>query len=193
MLDLNELDTDDIPGVGRGKGVDLARAAAVCLESQGHKPGVELAVRGYADAVYRLTWTPATAQDRRTYPDTNKTTGDGAEAIAVLLASKEIGYTVALTSPIGTGVDYWLGDRDRSSASDVELKQTDELSILLGDPSLVVKKRMEVSGIRRGDDREVRRRTREKLSQTDPSDDTGLPAYAVVVEFGTPLVEITEK
>ena len=193
MLDLNELDTDDIPGVGREKGVDLSRAAAVCLESQGHTPGVEITVRGYTDAVYQLTWTPATNQDRRTYADVNKTTGDGAEAIAILLTMTVIGYRVVLTSPIGTGIDYWLGDRDRSNASDVELEQTDELSILLEDPSLVVKRRMEVSGIRRGSDRDVRRRVREKLTQTDASDDMRLPAYVVVVEFGTPLAEIVEK
>ena len=56
MLDLNDLDTDDIPGIGRERGADLAKAGAVCLESQGHNPGVQLAVRGISESSYTLTW-----------------------------------------------------------------------------------------------------------------------------------------
>ena len=33
MLNLNDLDTDDIPGITRVKGSELAQAGAICLES----------------------------------------------------------------------------------------------------------------------------------------------------------------
>ncbi len=193
MLDLNELDTDDIPGVGRERGVDLAKAGAVCLESQGHIQGVRLTVRGVFDGSYTLTWPQVTAQDRRTWGDPDEATEDGAAGIATLLAIREIGYTVILRSHKRTGIDYWLGNDDQSNVTAVERTLTADLQALLEDDDLVVKGRMEVSGIRQGNDREIRRRTSLKLSQTDRSDSSGLPAYVVVVEFGRPFAEVTRK
>ena len=193
MLDLRELDTDDMPGMSRVKGNYLAKAAAVCLESQGHAPGARLMVQGSFDNNYTLAWSEATAQDRRAFTDMNETTEHGAEGIADLLSSREIGYSVVLRSQKGTGVDYWLGDRDDLNVSEAEREQSDKLRLLLEDDSLIVRKRMEVSGIRRGDDRTIRNRVAEKLRQTHRSDQSGLEAYVVVVEFGTPVAEIAER
>ena len=67
MLNLNELDTDDIPGITRVKGNDLAQAGAVCLELQGHQQGVRLIVRGHANNSYTMAWTPANNQTFRTW------------------------------------------------------------------------------------------------------------------------------
>jgi len=170
MLDLNELDTDDIPGLSRVKGNELAEAGAVCLESQGHVQGTPLTVRGNANNSYELYWSPVTDQGRRTWNDDEEATEDGAAGIAVLLANREIGYIVVLRSRKGSGFDYWLG----------------------GDV-LDFKARMEVSGIRNGNDSQVRTRVKQKLRQMDRSNDQKLPAYAVVVEFGRPLAEITKK
>jgi hypothetical protein len=193
VLDLNELDTDDIPGVNREKGNDLAKAGAVCLESQGHIPSAILTVRGYSDNSYTLAWSPATAQDRRSWADTSEATENGAAGLAILLTIREIGYTVIMRSQIGTGFDYWLGDRDRLNVSTAQIEQTERLRILLQDDGLIIKGRMEVSGIRRGDDRTVRERATRRLRQTDPSDESELPAYVVVIEFGRPLAEVTQK
>ena len=170
MLDLNELDTDDIPGISRAKGNELAEAGAVCLESQGHTPGTCLTVRNGANNSYRLDWPQVTDQARRTWNDDEEATEDGAAGIAVLLASREIGYTVVLRSRKGTGFDYWLGD-----------------------DALDFKARMEVSGIRNGNDGQVKTRVKQKLRQMNRSDDQELPAYAIVVEFGRPLAEIKKK
>lgn len=170
MLDLNELDTDDIPGISRAKGNELAEAGAVCLESQGHTSGTCLTVRNGANNSYQLDWPPVTDQARRTWNDDEEATEDGAAGIAVLLASQEIGYTVIMRSRKDTGFDYWLGD-------DV----------------LDFRARMEVSGIRNGNDGQVRTRVKQKLRQMDRSNALGLPAYAIVVEFGRPLAEIKKK
>lgn len=170
MLDLNELDTDNIPGISRAKGNELAEAGAVCLESQGHTRGARLTVRNGANNSYRLDWPPVTAQARRTWNDEEGATEDGAVGIAVLLASREIGYTVVSRSRKGTGFDY-----------------------LLGEGVLDSKARMEVSGVRNGSDSQVRARVQEKLRQMNRSNALGLPAYAIVVEFGRPLAEIKKQ
>ena len=193
MLDLSELDTDDIPGVGRERGADLAKAGAVCLESQGHSPGVQLAVRGISESRYTLTWPEVTAQDRRTWADPDEATEDGAAGIAALLAIREIGYTIILRSYKSTGIDYWLGNSDQSDVTIAERTMTSALQPLLEDDALIVKGRMEVSGILHGDDQQISARTRLKLRQTDQSDSSALPAYVVVVEFGQPVAEVTRK
>ena len=193
MLDLNDLDTDDIPGVDRQKGNDLAKAAAVCLEDQGHAPGVQLTVRGMSDGKYTLTWPLVTAQNWRTRADESEATEDGAAGISILLAIRQIGYTVIARSRRGTGVDYWLGNDDNASVTTAERAMTDEMGDWLQDDSLVVRGRMEVSGILQGSDSQIRSRVRSKLGQTDRSDITGLPVYVIVVEFGRPLAEVREK
>lgn len=55
------------------------------------------------------------------------------------------------------------------------------------------KARLEVSGIRNGDQKIIKARVREKLTQTEVSDKTRLPAYVVVVEFGRPVAEVRQR
>ena len=193
MLDLNELDTDDIPGVTREKGNSMAQAAAVCLEEQRHAQGVPFRVRGGIINSYDLVWTPVTEQARRTWYDLREATEEGAAGIAALLAELEIGYSVILRSRRNGGFDYWLGDSDTFEVSDAERKATSELGDLIQGENLVARVRLEVSGILNGSDGIVTKRVRDKILQMDPSDHLGLPAYAIVVEFGRPLAEVREK
>lgn len=170
MLDLGDLG-HGLPAITPNFGMALAEAGGVCLESQGHVQGVQLFVRGYRNKRYPLAWPPVTDQARRCWNDPEVATEQGAVGIAVLLAQKEIGYTVIERSQKGTGFDYWMGD---------------------GSSFLLQKKaRLEISGIRRGSDR-VKTRVRQKLRQTAPSDGSK-PAYVIVVEFGHPLAEVQEK
>ena len=193
MLDLNQLDTDDIPGVLREKGISMAQAAAVCLESQGHVQGVQFSVEGDYSGGYQIVWTPVTLQAWRTWYDPDEATEEGAAGIATLLADQEIGHKVILRSRKGTGFDYWLGNNDLLNASDAELKATAELGQLLWDDNLIVRARMEVSGILNGTDSRVRERIREKVDQMGRSDYLNLPAYAIVIEFGSPRAEVRKK
>jgi hypothetical protein len=73
----------------------------------------------------------------------------------------------------GTGFDYWLGDESYMPFES--------------------KARLEVSGIRNGDQKVVTARVRAKLMQTEVSDVTSLPAYIVVVEFGHPVAEVRQR
>ena len=173
MLDLNELGDGSIPAITPALGNMLAEGAGVCLESQGYAPGVELTVRGGESDSYRLTWLPVTDQALRAWADHRYATKHGAEAIAVLLATHDLGYAVIEASRQGTGIDYWLGE------------PSDDIFERTG--------RLEVSGIRQGTESVIRRRVNLKLRQTDRSDTTGKPAVVIVVEFGTPLAEVARK
>lgn len=190
MLDLNELDTDDILGVDRPKGNDLAKAAAVCLESQKHVPGVSLTVTGMSNKKYSLTWSWVSAQGRRTRADMQEATEDGASGVAILLAIRDIGQTIILRSRKPTGIDYWLGDHG-PDFTEAERRMTDQLQSFLEGDDLIVKGRLEVTGILHGSEQDVEARRRKKQRQVRRSDSSGLPAYVIVVEFGQPLAEVT--
>lgn len=171
MLDLNDLG-NGLPAITPSFGMSLAEAGGVCLESQGHAQGVQLNVRGHSNSRYPLAWPLITEQIRRCWNDHEVATEHGAVGIAVLLAQKEIGYTVIERSRKGTGFDYWMGEMSE------HLFQN--------------KARLEISGIRKGDDQNVRARVNQKLQQINRSDET-LPSYVIVVEFGQPLAEVQEK
>ncbi len=170
LLNLNDLSVGNIPAITPAMGAALAEAGAVCLESQGHTPGIRLAVRGYRDGGYTLDWPAVTAQALHSWDDPRLATEMGAEGIAVLLAKAEIDHDVLRRAWQGTGFDYWLG------AANAEGVQG-----MAG---------LEVSGIRRGDDRAVRARIREKLQQVGQFANQQPEAYVIVVEFGMPLAEI---
>ena len=149
----------------------MAEAAGVCLESQGHAPGVTLQVRG-ANRTGNciLRWPVITEQARQAWNYHERATELGAVGVAVLLAERETGYQVISQSHKGTGFDFWLGD--------VSAQGFTERAIL------------EVSGIRQGNDGVVEARMREKLQQTRRSRNLTLPAYVIVIEFGRPLAEV---
>ena len=177
MLNLNNLGNSSIPGITLALGNALAEAAAICLVSKGHRPGVQLTVRGISSRSYMLNWQPASEQAHRIW-QYSRATEWGAEGIAVLLAESETPYTVIEAGVQLTGIDYWLGD-----ASDATFQR---------------KARLEVSGIRLPDggvagDSVITQRVNDKMRQTNQSDDTQLPAYVIVVEFGRPVAEVHEK
>lgn len=173
QFDLNYLGSGSIRYVPPSYGANLAEAAGVCLESQGHAQGVEIQVRGHIVGDYSVEWPTITEEHRRFRNDESETTEDGASGVAILLVELETPYSVIRRSRKSTGIDYWLGD-----ASDVTFQR---------------KARMEVSGIRQGNSRVIRARVNQKLNQTKASDDLygNLPAYVIIVEFGTPLAEVS--
>lgn len=169
MLDLNELPREH-PGIGDA----LAQAGAICLESQNHTPGVVLAIRGNAAVgnTYRLNWT-STASRGRALWQYNQATEWGAAAVAILLVNQETPYRVVEAAAAGTGIDFWL-----SEDSDLTFQH---------------QARVEVSGIRNGNDAAVTRRVNQKLTQTTQSDHTQTTAYVIVVEFSRPVAEIRAR
>lgn len=174
MLDLTRLASGNIPAITPALGSMLAEAAGVCLESQDHSVcNTVLYVSGTVSKSCSLRWIPITPQARRAYQNETRTTEHGAEGIAVLLADRELELTVIEASWIGTGFDYWLGEEN--------------------DETFQRKGRLEVSGIRQGNDSDLNARVQQKLTQTSRSDCLGLPAYVIVVEFGQPTARVVEK
>ena len=164
-LNLNDL-SNGFAGITPAFGEALAEAGGLCLESQGHSRGVKLLLRGYRDNNYSLDWPYVTGQIHRCYNDPEEATEWGAVGVAVLLAKTEAGYSVIERSRKGTGFDYWIGDE-----TDLPFEK---------------KARLEISGIRKGTNRQINARVKQKLKQVKKSGQIPT-AYVIVVEFGTPL------
>ena len=173
MLDLNNLCNGDIPAISPSVGACFAEAGGVCLEQNGHDRGKTLSVRGYRHNRHTLSWPLITSQSLASWNDLEQATEFGAVAVAVMVAKAEIGYEILRQSRKGTGFDYWIG-----SASD---------------EGFVDKAGLEISGILNGDDRTIKARVKEKLTQTEQSDQSQLEMYVIVVEFGRPLAEVQLK
>lgn len=171
-IDLNNL-SYGLPGLTSQMGGALAQAAAVCLEDQEHTVGVSLSVSGVFTKSFAVHWPEVSDQTRRCYNDPEEATEWGACGVAILLVLALTDYTVVERSRKGTGFDYWLGHED----DDLPFQH---------------KARLEISGIRNGNNSAIDRRVKQKLLQTVPTDGP-LPALIVVVEFGNPLSKVRQK
>lgn len=165
-----------LPGITPKYGEMLAEAGAVCFEDQKHTHGVELQVKGTFQAKYQVFWQPVTDQMMRCWNDEEYTTEHAAYGVAFLIILDLTDYTVIEKSRKGTGFDYWLGKAEGSK----ELPFQDAA-------------RLEVSGIRSGDDSLVKSRLNEKLKQIKRSDSTSLPALVIIVEFSAPLSHLVRN
>jgi len=175
ILDLRDLESG-IPALTEALGRVHSEAAAVCLDDRGHREPVKLQLRKIDEPRFVLQWPDVTDTMRRAYNDLQRATELGACGVALLLVRGLTGLTAIRASRKGTGFDYWLGGND----------DNDEL--VFQDAA-----RLEVSGILCGTDSQFLTRVKQKLKQTEASDETGLRAYAVVVEFGKPRAEVAER
>ncbi len=180
-IHLEALGAGRMPGVEADVGRIMAQAAIICFEDCRHSSGVKLVVEGNVRADPNIHWKPLRnpEQARRSW-DPEDATEAGACGVAVLLIDGFTEYTIGeramkwLGSRRGSGFDYWLYEKESSS----DRGSPDPLS--LGDA------RLEVSGIRKGDSTRLNARVTQKTDQTKQSDYLGIPAYVIVVEFGTP-------
>lgn len=176
VLDLNQLG-EGIPALTRALGEVHAECAAVCLEKEGHGETVPLRVREHSGNSFELTRPNVTDAMRRAHFDMQRATELGACGVALLLTRELTGLTAIQQSRKGTGFDYWLGP-ETSSASALPFENS---------------ARLEVSGILSGTDSQFKTRVKQKLNQSEPSDSTGLPAIAAVVEFGQPQAQVKQR
>jgi len=167
---------EGLPAITSEYGAALSQAGAVCFQDQNHTNGVELKVNGTFNAKFNVHWQEVTDQMLRCWNDLEFTTEQAAYGVAFLLMRDLAGYTVIRRSRKGTGFDYWLGSEENE-----------------GDLLFQDKARLEVSGIRKGGSSRLGARVTQKLNQVTPSDGLLLPAYIVVVEFGTPISQVVKK
>ena len=158
-----------LPGITPVAASQLYEAFEVCMHTSGHVEKVSLSTAGIINDSIELLWTDEyNSQKERTYADMQYTVEHGAVCLSVMLSTALTPYTVIERSRKGTGIDYWLGDKD---------------SILFQK-----KARLEVSGILKGDDAALNRRYSAKAEQTRQSDELHIPAFISIVEFSNPKV-----
>ena len=153
-------------------GALMAEAAAVCLDDQGHGLSMPLSIDGDFDEVMTLRREPVDERARWSHNDAERATENGAYGVSLLALQELTGLTVLLQSRRGSGFDFWLGPDSGF------LFQTGV--------------RLEVSGIRRGNEISIRRRLRSKLRQTEQTQHLA-PVYVAVVEFSRPTVRVVKR
>lgn len=165
---------EGLPGITPRWGKFLAEASVLCFESQNHKQGVKVKISGIDQCIIQFEWNiNITDQIINSWADIQELTEYGACGVAILLILKLTGYTVIQRAKKGTGVDYWLGNKN-------EEKPFQNAA------------RLEVSGIMTGSANIVKARVNKKIKQTTPSDGK-LPALIAVVEFSKPLSHLVQK
>lgn len=175
LADLSQ-EKSERPGLSLTFGTSCAEAAAVCLEDQGHQKQVMLQIDGMRACTIDLEWDAVDDTMRRFNADQEVATEYGAYGIAALIMPHLTNLTIIERSVKGKGFgfDFWLGDTDN------------------GEGVFQRKARLEVSGIRQGNEATIRSRAKIKLKQISPSDAVA-PGYVSVIEFGTPKTRIVEK
>ncbi len=156
-------------GLSRAKAEALIEAATVCLDHHQHASGIDLEVSGSYTARHPLEFSAPSTEAKRANADLQEAVEDGATAIAMAAVVRLTEYRVLERAIKKTGFDWWLGRRDG-----------------------VFEARLEISGILDGP-KKIQSRVNAKLDQMSPTDSTGLPGYAAVVEFSTPEARIVEK
>lgn len=172
-----ELETiqQGMPGLTPFIGQYLYENCLVCLNKAGHTDGVVLQLKGLSEGSCSLRWQgQLTDQILRSYQDDLESTEQGAVCLSVLLTKCLTDYTIVERSWRGTGIDYWLGYSD--------------------DPLFQRVARLEISGIKtETSTNTVASRYVQKAEQVSQSDQTQLPAYISIVEFGTPKCLFNKK
>lgn len=160
---------EGMPGLTSAWGGVIAEAASVCLEDQGHGIVVELRVEGHFEAAFDVERLEVGSQMRSSHGDRNKATENGAYGISFLVLRSLTGMTVLYQARGDSCFDYFLAREDEALFQAFA--------------------RLEVSGIRRGREREIRARMRQKRRQTQNLRE-GEPVLVAVVEFSRPLLRL---
>ena len=163
-----------LPGITSIAAQQLYETFEVCMQSSGHPEAVTLMMAGDITDSIVIHWQDECNEQKvRTYTDMQYATEHGAICLSVMLTIALTPYTIIERSRKGTGIDYWLGDKD---------------SFLFQR-----KARLEVSGILHGDDSQIKSRHAAKIEQANKSDELQLPAYISVVEFSKPKALFAKK
>src|SRR6266498_1250705 len=149
--------------VSEGKAIQLMETCIWCLSHCDHSNGIRLKVIDREEPYsYIVTW-PDERIDmeavRRSY-NRDDAIGDGAEAMAFLISVERTFYTAVERAVTRTGIDYWLGFKERNPNEPFHRAG-----------------RLEISGIMtENPSNSVSSRIKEKLRQTIPTDHT-FPVY----------------
>ena len=157
-----------MPGITPIEGANLYENAIVLLHKSGHVSPTKFKVTHTISEDFSLEWNDVfNEQMNRTYQDEQSATERAAVCISALLTVQLTDYTIIERSRKGTGFDYFLGSK--------------------ADKFFIPQARLEVSGIAKETEQNLlTTRYRQKVEQTNISDQSSMPAYISVVEFKTP-------
>ncbi len=158
-------------------------AAIVAFDQMGYDDNKLCEVKDYDELklVIAFEWSTEINDDMRDSMNDSDLAEDGAVGIALILIDTFTKYTVVERAIEGSGVDFLLGDKETFDVSN----RKD-----FGIPTA----RLEVSGMLKAKPRSrFRTRINEKVKQSKESDSDGTPAYVIVVEFGTPMINCTRR
>lgn len=178
-IDLDSL-RSGIPALSKGKASLLLETCVWCLTECEHDNGTKMkSVNDAEESSFSIHW-PASKVDLlaigRAYND-NDAVEYGAEALSLLLVREQTSYTAIKRAVTGTGIDYWLGKQKQEGDNIFDACDA----------------RLEVSGIlKENSSNSVKKRIKEKIKQTHPTDQT-FPVLISVVEFGQPYAELVLK
>jgi hypothetical protein len=162
-------------GISAVYGSFLAEAAGYCLNLKKHPNPVTLSLTGDDRSSRIFQWSSANRNCHNTYGDLQEATEYGACGIAIIVAVHLTGIGQVERSAKGTGIDYWFGE---DSGEDGLFQRS---------------ARLEVSGILEANENKISARLSQKMSQTQPSDKTLLPAYVAIVGFNLPETRFVKK
>lgn len=179
ILNLNSLH-DGIPALSPGKADMLKETCIWCLDKCSHYNGVIIQAQncGTKDKL-SICWEDKFIDleaIKRTY-NRDDAIEYGAEAVSFLLIRECTEYTAIRRAATGTGIDYWLGNKEITGNN--IFSKTDA--------------RLEISGIlEETASNSVQKRVKEKLKQTAPTDNT-FPVFVTVIEFSQPHAKMVLK
>lgn len=152
----------------------------ICLEHHEHKSKTPTDLYNLDGllAELDLVWSkPLSDSERNIIGHTSIAAERAAEGIACIIIRLFTEYNVIKRVVHNGGFDFWLSR-----------KEDDEDFLFQNAARLECKGR---TFLKR--DSQVRQLARDALGQTNPSDCTGKPAYAVVAEFSRPIIYLVEK
>lgn len=174
IIDIKDI-TKGLPGLTPVSGQHLYEGCVICLSRHKHRnKGTVMEIENGSLTKRELVWEDIyNEQLDRTWADQFYATEHGAVCIAILIALQLTDYTVIEKSARKNGFDYWLGSND-----DILFQR---------------KARLEISGIFKAEERDLKKRYNIKVKQTDSSDDLQIPAYIGIVEFSKPYAKFGKK
>ena len=179
VLDLDKLN-QALPRV-RASFVDYIYDAAVfLLHHHRHQTGLRCEVRNLEETLNfaTLVWTrPYLECMINTFGDTGYAVEFAAEGIACLTIRATTKYTAIKRSQRNDGVDFWLAEN-----GDLD-KFTFQFAA-----------RMESKGITEArNPSDIKAKVDQGINQSKRSDETRLPAYIIVTDFGKPVIVMVQR
>ncbi len=168
---------EGLPEISLVFGALFSEAAAVCLTTMGHKPGVRLHVEGDYQAEFQLDWTQEIGKTEiSVWKDLKEAAEYAATAIALLLVAELTDFSVFKRNNQNQVADF---DMIKHTSSHRQ-------------PEVNVKGKLEISGIlKETTNNTLHARVLLKARKIKTSGaHNHLPVFVVVVEFGVPKAKI---